>query len=796
MPINMLSRGNILVCRAAIILEDECPGLQAYITEAYLSVATLAAAFVADEEDTVAIEVLHISPPSSSAVSASTAASSSSAPAVAGPSRLSPPPVAGPSRLTSFQARPYEGIDAEIEYLKELDREIYEDVTHTLSATPLQAATFFMSDNSPPHTSDSSPPDTSDSSPPDTSVDDGDPELAKRSDEITKYLRDVCYPQIAQWEASKGDKDKRTRKDYIEQTIYPDIDEKFDISGPNGFKIQDFQDTIVQSFKNWIRVGRNKGQLPDPARAVHDTDEPAVLVHSGPAPRICRKTAKDMFRKENKEEIGRVAKAENKGARREVRDGLELTMFGRLLEERWAACSETEKERLEEKARAHNEGLKTTTEETLAKNQEYLNNHVYDALQRLIGFGPKQAGKCCFFVRTACVQPDGTIKFRRVLIYEGKTKADFKPLDDGEVIAFKDWATSKLSTGGDLPEMSLDMDDLLMLPPEEPLALDTELKVTAPPAAAHAHAKTADENEENTEDFSPGLVKAVASTAAEANAASSSSTPPNAPSAPPLDAQAPSGDLREASMDINILFGDDDLLSLPPGSIVLDNDELGIDGGEGGLTPPMPPTPPITGEGGLTLPPPPTPPVTGAEGGLAPSPPPTPPVTGKGGLAPPPPPTPPVTGAEGGLAPSPPPTPPGTGEGGLAPPPPPTPVTDEGGPVSSDAPVLPPAAARKRGRPPRAVPPAVAVDNEDTPCAPAPKKRGRPPKKASGAVEKGKAPAKKASGAAAKRKAPDTGADAAPMANKRQRVVVIPEGGIRCSTREGRGENNVPRLNL
>jgi hypothetical protein len=86
--------------------------------------------------------------------------------------------------------------------------------------------------------------------------------------------------------------------------------------------------------------------------------------------------------------------------------------------------------------------------------------------------------------------------------------------------------------------MSLDMDDLLTLPPEEPLALDTELKLTAPPAAAPTHTKTADENEENTEDFSPGLVKAVASTAAEANAASSSVTPPSAP--PPLDAQAAS----------------------------------------------------------------------------------------------------------------------------------------------------------------------------------------------------------------------------------------------------------------
>ncbi|KAJ7922747.1 hypothetical protein B0H13DRAFT_2317219 [Mycena leptocephala] len=805
-PINMLSHGNILVCRAAIILEDECPGLQAYITEAYLSVATLAAAFVADEEDTVAIEVLGISPPSSLVVSASTAASSSSAPAVVGPSRLSPPPVAGPLRLTSFQAHPYEA-------------------TRTLSATPLQAATFFMSDNSPPHTSDSSPPDTSDSSPPDMSIDDGvrhiwsfvrankknrqDPELAKRSDEITKYLCDVCYPQIAQWEASKGDKDKRTRKDYIEQMIYPDIDEKFDISGPNGFKIQDFQDTIVQSFKNWIRVERNKGQLPDPAPAVHDADEPAVLVHSGPAPRVRRKTAKDMFRKENKDEISRVAKAENKGAKREVHDGLELTTFGRLLEERWAACSETEKERLEEKARAHNEGLKITTEETLAKNQEYLNNHVYDALRRLIGFGPKQAGKCCFFVRTVCVQPDGTIKFRRISIYEGKTKGDFKPVDDGEVTAFKDWATSKLSNGGDLPETSLDMDDLLTLPPEEPLALDTELKLTAPPAAP-AHTKTADDNEDNTEDFSLGLVKAVASTAAEANAASGSSTSPNAPSTPPLDAQAPSGDLREASMDIDILLRDDNPLSLPPGSIVLD-DEFGMDSSEGELAPPLPPTPPVTGgQGGLAPPPPPTPsvtgegglaspasptaPVTGSEGGLAVPLPPTPVITGEGRLASPEPPTPPITGSEGGLAAPLPPTPIVTGEGGLAPPGPPTPpITGEGGPAYSDVPVLPPAAARKRGRPPRAVPPAVPVDNKDTPSAPAPKKRGRPPKKV---AEKGKAPAKKASGAAAKRKAPDTGADPAPTTNKRQRVVVIPEGGIRRSTREGRGENNAPRPNL
>ncbi|KAJ7907168.1 hypothetical protein B0H13DRAFT_1879883 [Mycena leptocephala] len=138
-PINMLSRGNILVCRAAIILEDQCPKLQAYSTEAYLSVATLAAAFESDEDedDTVAVEVLDISPPSSSAVSTSTAASSSSAPAVAGPSRLPPLPVAGPLRLRlpAFKARPYQGIETEIKYLKELDRDMSEDGKEIIDLT-------------------------------------------------------------------------------------------------------------------------------------------------------------------------------------------------------------------------------------------------------------------------------------------------------------------------------------------------------------------------------------------------------------------------------------------------------------------------------------------------------------------------------------------------------------------------------------------------------------------------------------------------------------------------------------
>jgi hypothetical protein len=47
------------------------------------------------------------------------------------------------------------------------------------------------------------------------------------------------------------------------------------------------------------------------------------------------------------------------------------------------------------------------------------------------------------------------------------------------------------------------MDDLLTLPPEEPLALNAELKLTALPVAP-AHTKTANDNEDNTEDFSPG----------------------------------------------------------------------------------------------------------------------------------------------------------------------------------------------------------------------------------------------------------------------------------------------------
>ncbi|KAJ7907169.1 hypothetical protein B0H13DRAFT_1879884 [Mycena leptocephala] len=591
-----------------------------------------------------------------------------------------------------------------------------------------------MTDNSPPDTTDNSPPDTSDALPPDTSPSDDsrhtwslirtnkknrqDKELAKRSDEIFKYLQDTCFPQVAKWEASKDPKDKRTRKYYIESEIYPEVDKKFDISRPNGFKIQDFLDTIVQSHKNWIRVAKDKGQVPVPAPVGDDADEPAVPVRKGPAPRIRRKTAKDMFRLENKKDIDRQAKQENENAERSLRDGLAVKSFTRILEERWARCSETEIKRLQGLADAENERKKMTTEESLARNQDYLSNHAFDALQRLIGFGPNQAGKCCFLVRSACLQPDGTIKFRRVSVHDGKQKDDFTPVADGEATAFKAWATSRLSAGDDLHLTPLDMDGLLSLPAEEPLDLDTELKLTAPPAEAPADTKSTDDNT-NSEDFSPGLVKGVALASAESTA-SGSSTPPNAPPAPPLDTQAPS-ELRATSVD---MFLDPDAPLSPGEHIVLD--EFGIDDDEGSLPPPPPPTPPVAGESRSAPPPPPTPPVT-HEGGLAPPQPPTPTpaVAGEGRLAPPPPPT-----GEGGLAPPlrPTATPP-VGQGRLAPPPPLTLVSGEGAPASSHAPALPAAAARKRGRPPKRVLPTVPVADEDTPSAPAPKKRGRPPKK-------------------------------------------------------------------
>ncbi|KAJ7504833.1 hypothetical protein B0H11DRAFT_1979553 [Mycena galericulata] len=113
--INMLNRGNLLVCRSATVIETECPGLQEWINKLYDSLVGLAEAYASDEdfaagdeeEYDVAAEILQESaragllsslqlqrPSSSPIAGPSTSQSSSSASATGPPSSL---PVAGPS---------------------------------------------------------------------------------------------------------------------------------------------------------------------------------------------------------------------------------------------------------------------------------------------------------------------------------------------------------------------------------------------------------------------------------------------------------------------------------------------------------------------------------------------------------------------------------------------------------------------------------------------------------------------------------------------------------------------------
>ncbi|KAJ7503604.1 hypothetical protein B0H11DRAFT_1906021 [Mycena galericulata] len=100
--INMLPRGRFLVCRAATILETECPGLQEWINKAYASLVQLAEAYISDgEEDGEDIFPVDISegmlPFPSSATSSSSVATPPSSSQVAGPSSSQ----AGPSSRTT-----------------------------------------------------------------------------------------------------------------------------------------------------------------------------------------------------------------------------------------------------------------------------------------------------------------------------------------------------------------------------------------------------------------------------------------------------------------------------------------------------------------------------------------------------------------------------------------------------------------------------------------------------------------------------------------------------------------------
>ncbi|KAJ7982902.1 hypothetical protein DFH06DRAFT_1292293 [Mycena polygramma] len=337
-----------------------------------------------------------------------------------------------------------------------------------------------------------------------------DDAMDKHSTDIYNHMKSVCLPMVLAWDAKLkacdlGTGKGLTRKKYIADTIYPLLDDKYDISGPDGFVILDFIESITKTFNNWIREVQNHGGVL-PSTAQGDGTSVTVATNNakaGPAPRSRKHTAKDMFKAEIKDKISALVKAELVGVPRTLNDGLDLTKFTALFKARWMKVQTDEKamKKLEADADAENDKRATSTEKKLAENQAFLGSKIYDALRRLMGDGPKQAGDCCFHVRFATKDKDGVITRRNVSVHRGKKALDLEDKAGSEV--FKVWASRILSPGNDnnLPVL----DNLLTMEDQpEPEVGHDDGEPTQPPTSTAV---------DETEDFSPVVVKATSENA-------------------------------------------------------------------------------------------------------------------------------------------------------------------------------------------------------------------------------------------------------------------------------------------
>ncbi|KAJ6499880.1 hypothetical protein DFH09DRAFT_1336280 [Mycena vulgaris] len=490
---------------------------------------------------------------------------------------------------------------------------------------------------------------------------------------IFEDIKHVQFPALYEWENNKEEpvdaagKTKRNaeRKTYILDVIWPALDTKFAISGPDGFKVGDFHISLVKTMNNMMRVAREKG-----------VEHRAVV----PARQPRKKNAKDIFKAEHSATINAAAKATLEGKERKPRDGLALSAFNHIAEEMYENQDADAKAALAAKAAAVNAELKKDpTEEDIAKNQEDLPEMIQKVLRRLMGVGPQQAGDVCFFVRYAYNPPgNAPVVFKRLTVLKPRDARRYTDADMEDGAVFKAWARDILSPN-EAPEFV----------PQIPVAPEPEQPIE--PSSSAEGEKTP------PMDFSPELVKAAAlaatggtggnptaapSAPGETLAANGAPAPPanGAPPAPPANGAPPppppNGGPAPAAAN-----------SAPP-------------------PPPANGTPPPPPPNGA---PPPPPPNGGPAPAAANSAPPPPPANG----APPPPP--PNGGPAPAAANSAPPPPPANG----APPPPPNgappPAPPNGGPAPPAANGGPPP-ARKVGRPKKA--PGTANDDEGS----APKK--------------------------------------------------------------------------
>ncbi|KAJ7624353.1 hypothetical protein DFH06DRAFT_1142578, partial [Mycena polygramma] len=326
-----------------------------------------------------------------------------------------------------------------------------------------------------------------------------------RAKAIFDWMKAECLPLvIAQERESKESAGKAGRRDkYIQHEIYPKVDRQFEISGPNGFVIGDFQKQIVKCFSNWIRE----------AKAADAKAEAKV------APRLRKKNALDMYKKDYRTDIRQAvadAKAKAKAAAKargeeeeeddddddgdddddddDGQDGVKVEEGAKAkrLTELFEGVGADIKEAMEVRAKEVNaELVKTPTEDIIVQNQDRLGDTIYGKMTRLIGHGSEASRGRGLPVRWAVKRPDGRLKYMSLDIR-------FKEGQEQDVL-FRSWARSNLhpEAPADL-EADLEQDTTPPPPPPAP---------AAPSASTSGPANELLDKVDPPVDFSPGMLK-------------------------------------------------------------------------------------------------------------------------------------------------------------------------------------------------------------------------------------------------------------------------------------------------
>ncbi|KAF7293452.1 hypothetical protein MIND_01122700 [Mycena indigotica] len=289
---------------------------------------------------------------------------------------------------------------------------------------------------------------------------DSERRLRERADTIFNYVKSTSFTQVVEWE-NAGSKHpnpaitkKMDHKDYIDTVIYPDLDCRFEISGPNGFRISNFLQALHKTINNFIREARkNNGYLPGMQPEVDEghTTTPASTtvvprVNRLPA-RIARPATRPkmsvrrIFEEDQKTEIERLTNAKLEGQERAHRDGKDLKARAEAVTELWTNCDN--KEEYEKRAAEENAVREAElTPKQLSLNQSEFGRELSTVVASYFGKHGKQIGDAILFARYAFVDPKtNQIGFKKITV-NGFSDEKF----GGTTEEFEAWKTYAMHT--------------------------------------------------------------------------------------------------------------------------------------------------------------------------------------------------------------------------------------------------------------------------------------------------------------------------------------------------------------